>query len=328
MRIGILGAGTIGSYLGGRLSAAGHDVVLVGRPRVLDCIAKDGLVLEDLDGSRREALPRCASDPGALRDCEVVLITTKVADLEEAAASILRHASIAIGLQNGVEAPRILRQVLGAPRARAGIVSWNAVWRDERTLRRSTSGPVVIEQRGEDAIVLRVLAALDRAGIPAKGADPIEPVLWSKLLFNLNNAVNAISGVSLADELAQRGWRRVVSACQREGLDALREAGISPVRLGGTMDPRFASRMLLVPDVIFRALAGRVVKIDAAARSSMADDLARGRKTEIAYLQGAIVELGEKVGVPTPVNRRVVEAIRRMERGEPAGVTAEQLLAS
>ena len=327
MRIGILGAGAIGAYLGGRLAAAGHEVVLVGRARVLERIAKDGLVLEDLDGSRREALPRCAHDPEALRDCEVVLITTKVADLEQAAASILRHASIAIGLQNGVETPRVLGQVLGAPRARAGIVSWNVVWRDERTLRRSTSGPVVIEQRGEDAIVLRVIAALERAGLPAKGVEPIEPVLWSKLLFNLNNAVNAISGVTLREELAQRGWRRVVSACQREGLDALRVAGITPVRLGGTMDPRFASRMLLVPDVVFRALAGGVVKIDAAARSSMADDLARGRKTEIVYLQGAIVALGEKVGVPTPVNRRVVDAIRRMERGEPAGVTPEQLLA-
>lgn len=325
MRVGILGAGAIGAYLGGRLAAAGHDVVLVGRERVLAPIRERCLVLEDLDGSRREARPACAESATALRDSEVVLITTKIGDLESAAASILPHASMAIGLQNGVETPGVLRRVLGAPRARAGIVSWNVVWTDACTLRRTTSGPIVIEQRGDDAIVLRTLRALRDAGLPAQGADPIEPILWSKLLFNLNNAVNAISGVPLAEELSDRRWRRVVAACMREGLEAMRAAGIEPARLG-RMEPRLSAWFLPAPDPVFRALAGAMVRIDPAARSSMADDLARGRKTEIGHLQGAIVALGAKMRVPTPVCRRVVEAIHRMERGEPAGVSAEQLL--
>ncbi|MDQ3033871.1 MAG: 2-dehydropantoate 2-reductase [Myxococcota bacterium] len=325
MRVGVLGAGAIGTYVGGRLSAAGHDVVLVGRAERLAEIASRGVVLEDVEGPPREARPRCAGDASALRDCEVVLITTKVAGLESAAASLRDQASVVIGLQNGVEHPRVLRDVLGRPRARAGSVSWNVVWRDGRTLRRSTTGPIVIEQQGEDAIVSRTIEALEDAKLPARGADPIEPVLWTKLLFNLNNAINALSGLPLREELGTRAWRRVVAACQLEGLAAMRAAGLRPVRIG-RLDARLSSLFLPAPDRLFRVVAGAMIRIDPAARSSMADDLASGRMTEIDHLNGAVVELGARHGVPTPVNARVVAAIRRAERGEGVVMTPESLL--
>lgn len=327
MRIGVLGAGAIGAFLGARLGAAGHEVVLVGRAKRLEPIATRGVVAEDLDGSRREARVRCSEDPEALRECEVVLITTKAADVERAAASLAQQAQIVVALQNGVDHPRIVRETIGAPRARAGTVSFNVVWCDERTLRRGTTGPIVIESRGggDDAIPSRTIQALRSAGLDARGADPIEPVLWTKLVFNLNNAVNALSGLPLREQLALRSWRRVVAACQREALDATRAAGIRPVRLG-RMDPWVAARVLPLPDPIFRALAGAMVRIDPKARSSTAEDLEAGRKTEIDWLNGAVVRLGERVGVPTPVNRRVVEAIHRAEQGDGAAVSPESLL--
>lgn len=325
MRVGVLGAGAIGTYVGGRLSAAGHDVVLVGRPSRLEAIAARGVTLEDVGGAPREARPRCAADVGELRASEVVLVTTKASDLEQAAVSLRDHASLVIGLQNGVDHPRVLRDVLGVPRARAGTVTWNVVWRDERTLRRSTTGPIVLETRGEDVIVSRTIDALRSAGLDARGAEPIEPVLWTKLLFNLNNAINALSGLPLRDELGTRAWRRVVAACQREGLATMRAAGVRPVRVG-RLDARVSSRVLEAPDAIFRVLAGAMIRIDPAARSSMADDLERGRPTEIDYLQGAIVRLAAEHGVPVPVNTRVVDAIRRVERGERRPVAPEVLL--
>lgn len=326
MRVGVLGAGAIGAYVGGRLAAAGHDVVLVGRTRVLAPIAERGVVLEDLDRSRVEGRPRCTDDPSALADREVVLLTTKALDLESAARSIRDQSAVAIGLQNGVDHPRVLREMLGRQRARAGTVSWNVVWRDERTLRRSTTGPLVLERIGDDPVVRRTIAALRSAGIDARGASPIEPILWTKLLFNLNNAVNAVSGLPLAAELSDRRWRRVLAACQREGLAAMRAAKVRSVRIG-VLDPRLASRVLPLPDALFRMLAGAMVRIDPAARSSMADDLDRGRKTEIEYLNGAVVTLGAAHGVATPVNARVVEAIHRRERGDRAVIDPAELLA-
>lgn len=329
MRVGVLGAGAIGCYVGGRLAAAGHDVVLVGRPRVVDPIAQGGLVLEDLDGSRREARPRCASTTGigtpeALRDREVVLVTVKAHQLAEAARSLAELPALVIGLQNGVDHPRTLREAIGV-RARAGTVSWNVVWKDARTLRRSTSGPVILERHPADPIVDRAIAALRSAGLEAHGADPIEPVLWTKLLFNLNNAANALSSLPLRDQLSMRPWRRVVAAMQREGLAVMRAAGIPPVRIG-RLDPRLSARLLPLPDPIFRALAGTMIRIDPAARSSMADDLARGAATEIELLNGAIVREGRARGVPTPVNARVVDAIRARERGSSAAIDPAALL--
>jgi 2-dehydropantoate 2-reductase len=103
-------------------------------------------------------------------------------------------------------------------------------------------------------------------------------------------------------------------------------AGLRPVRLG-RLDARISSRLLVVPDPIFRLLAGAMIRIDPTARSSMAEDLEGGRKTEIDFLNGAIVRLGAQHGVPTPVNRRVVEAIHAAERGEPRAHTPETLLA-
>jgi len=324
MRVGVLGAGAIGCYVGGRLTAAGHDVVLVGRPRVIDPIAQSGIVLEDLDGARREARPSCAGDAEALRDREVVLVTVKAHQLADASRSIADHGTLAIGLQNGVDHARVLREALG-DRGRAGTVSWNAVWKDDRTLRRTTSGPIVLERRRDDAIVDRTLDSLRSAGLECAGADPIEPVLWTKLLFNLNNAANALSGLPLRDQLSMRSWRRVVAAMQREGLAVMRAAGIRPVRLG-RLDPRLSARVLPLPDPIFRAVAGAMIRIDPAARSSMADDLARGRSTEIDLLNGAIARVGRELGVPTPVNDRVVAAIHARERGERIGVDPASLV--
>lgn len=319
MRVGVLGAGAIGCTLGGRLAASGHDVVLVGRPRVLDPIAEDGLVLEDLDGSSVRARPRTAHAIEALADRELILVTVKGLDLPDAARQLAPLSAPALALQNGIDHPRVLRDAIG-DRARAGTVSWNAVWKDARTLRRSTSGPVIVDARSG-----AIARALREAGLEARTADPIEPVLWTKLLFNLNNAANALSGLPLRDQLGERPWRRVVAAMQREGMDAMRAAGIAPVRLG-RLDPRLSSRLLPLPDPIFRALAGAMIRIDPAARSSMADDLARGRRTEIDALNGAVVRLARLHGVAAEVNARVVEAIRARERGDVRPVDPRQLL--
>lgn len=325
MKVGVVGAGAIGGFLGGRIAAAGDEVILVGRPRVLRPLESRGLVLEDLDGTRRELAPGTlvtSEDPAAVAGCDVVLLTTKAGDVRDAARSLANVGSMPIvGLQNGAEHARWLREILGE-RGLAGMVSWNVTWRDERTLRRATSGPVIVDG---DPRLAPLLASLRRAGIDARGVSPIEPVLWTKLLFNLNNALNALSALPLRDELSDRRWRRVLAASIREGLAAMRAAGIRAARLG-RMDPQLSSRVLPAPDWLFRLVAGAMVRIDPAARSSMADDLDRGRRTEIDDLNGAVVRLGALHGVPTPVNARVVAAIRAREAGEPLRVSPEELL--
>ena len=327
MQIGVMGAGAIGGFVGGRLAAAGHEVTLVGRPRVLDPIAAHGLVLADLEHGERRVPPsaiRCATDASALAGCEAVLVAVKSGGTAEAAralAAVLPDDVLVVSLQNGVSNRAVLRDALGS-RAHGGMVAWNVVWSEAPDgapiLRRATSGTVVIERSsGAPSTIARrreqLVRALREAGIDTREHDEIERVSWTKLLFNLNNAVNALSGLPLREQLLDRGYRRVMAACIGEGLDAMRAAGIRPVRIG-LMDPRIARLVLPLPTWLFSRLAQTMIRIDPAARSSMADDLARGARTEIDELNGAVVRLGAAHGVPTPVNARIADEVRRAER--------------
>jgi 2-dehydropantoate 2-reductase len=146
---------------------------------------------------------------------------------------------------------------------------------------------------------------------------------WGKLLINLNNAVSALSGRTLIEELKQRDYRRVVAASQREGLALLRQAGIKPAKVG-PVPPRLLPAVIASPDWLFRNLFLKGWKIDARARSSMADDLAAGRKTEVDYINGELVALAERLGRDAPVNRKIVDLVRAAEAG--AGPWAPEAL--
>jgi 2-dehydropantoate 2-reductase len=217
-----------------------------------------------------------------------------------------------ISLQNGVEGPTMLAEVLGASRSYGAMIAYNVVFKDATTLRRATSGPIAIEAPRGDEAVSRLIASLRAAGLLTITSPEITRVLWSKLLFNLNNALNALSGLPLRTQLGDRGYRRLMATMMREGVAVMRAQGMRPMRFG-TMYPPLAARLLPVPDFVFHRLAGTMLKIDPDARSSMAEDLAQRRPTEIDALNGVVVRIGARHGVPTPLNARVVEAIRAAE---------------
>ena len=129
-----------------------------------------------------------------------------------------------------------------------------------------------------------------------------------KLLLNLNNPVNALSGLPLRSELMQRGYRRVFAALMEEALGVLEVAGIQPAKLT-PVPPNWLPALLRLPDGLFRVLAARMLRIDAQARSSMADDLAMGRRTEIDALCGEVVRLAQAQGMRAPGNERMVQLI-------------------
>jgi 2-dehydropantoate 2-reductase len=176
----------------------------------------------------------------------------------------------------------------------------------------------------------RWLPLFSAAGAPILAAPDINGVLWGKLLINLNNAVNAVSGVSLMEELRQRGFRRAWAMAMKEGLALVKRAGIAPV------DPlpmplELMPAIMSLPDrlygfVVAQSGGGRS-RVDPHARSSMADDLARGRPTEVDYLNGAVVRLAERLGRTAPVNARMVELVHAAEAGAPP-LSAAGLLAA
>jgi 2-dehydropantoate 2-reductase len=325
-RIVVFGAGAIGCWVGGRLSAAGADVTLIGRPRVMAEL-ENGLRVSDLHGGTREAKPKLATDASAARDADLVLVTVKATATEEAArelAPVLAPACVVVSLQNGVRNVRVLRDALPDHRVLAGMVPFNVVRRGPGAYLRATAGTLMFE--ANDA-----LAPLSEACVKADLAfelrDDMQAVQWSKLVFNLNNAINALSGRPLAEELANRDFRRCFAACQREALDLLEAAG-QPLARVFPVPTAWIPKTLLLPDLVFQKLVKHLVPTDPRARSSMADDLDAKRPTEIDYIQGEIVALATRLARDAPVNRILIGLIKDAERGGKRDFTGAELYAA
>ena len=325
--VGVAGAGSIGCFVGGMIAAGGRRVALLARPRVIGEIKSHGLRLTGFEGlDRGIASDRLtlSGDPSIFNEAGVVLVTVKSADTAGIADMLAKHAAadaVIVSLQNGVGNVPLLREKLPGRRVLAGMVPFNVVSLGEGRFHRSTSGDIVIEQ--DDA---GTAAELSAPGLKMRTTPDIAGVQWGKLLVNLNNALNALADLPLREQLAQRAWRALFADQMAEGLAAIRAEGIRPV--SSTPVPASMTPYLLrLPDPVFAILLGGTMRIDPAARSSMWEDLQRGRHTEIDYLQGVITEIADRHGLQVPLSRRVVELVKRAEaagRGSPK-LTPEQI---
>jgi 2-dehydropantoate 2-reductase len=325
-RIAIAGAGSIGCLVGGMLAAAGRDVAMLARPRLIAEIQAHGLRLTGVGGPDRHVPASwltLSDDPAILHGAAVILVAVKSADTAEIADLIARHAAddaVVVSLQNGVGNVAVLRERLPGWRVLGGMVPFNVIAPGNGHYHRATSGDIVLESDAAGTA-----AQLSVAGLTMRPADDIVAVQWGKLLVNLNNALNALSGMPLREQLAQRGWRRLFADQMDEGLAVLRAEGVRPVS-ATPIPAALTPHLLRLPDFLFSRLLGRTMKIDPTARSSMWDDLQRGRRTEIDYLQGVIVQLAERHGIDAPLSRRIVGLVKRAEaagRGSP-GLTPEE----
>ena len=317
-RIAVLGAGSVGCFIGGCWQAAGIPVTFIGRQKIADDLAGNGLTVSDYSGWQQH-LDRLdyETDPDALGDADIIALTVKSGATAEAARTILQHGrdgALVISFQNGVSNVDLLQRELGGRfTVVRGMVPYNVAYLGDGRFHKGVAGDLYAEDRPET----RALAARIGGGPAAlRLSDDILGVAWGKLLVNLNNAVNALSGRSLLEQLRERDYRRVVAASQREGLGLLDRAGIQPAKVGA-VGPKLLPSVINTPDWLFRNVFLKKWKIDARARSSMADDLAAGRKTEIDYINGELVALAERSGTDAPINRKIVELIRKAEARAP-----------
>jgi 2-dehydropantoate 2-reductase len=325
--IGVAGAGSIGCFVGGMLAAARRPVALLARPRVLQEIQGNGLRLTNFDDAERQVAPdrlTWSENPSIFSDAGVVLVTVKSADTAEIADVIAQHAptdAIIVSLQNGVGNVSVLRERLPGRRVLAGMVPFNVIALGQGRFHRATSGDIVLE-----ADEAGTADRLSVEGLTIRPSGNIAGVQWGKLLVNLNNALNALADLPLRQQLSQRAWRVLFADQMAEGLAAIRAEGITPV--SPTPVPAgWTPHLLRLPDAVFGLLLGRTMKIDPEARSSMWEDLQRGRRTEIDYLQGVITGIADRHGLKVPLSRRIVALIRNAEaagKGSPR-LTPDQI---
>ncbi len=319
-RIVVAGAGSIGCFVGGSLALGGRKVRLLLRPRLAGPLREFGLRLTDLDGRDRSLPPdglELTTEPEeALRDAGVILVTVKSGDTEQMARLIAGHASaeaIVVSLQNGVDNVPLLRSRLPGRTVVAGMVPFNVTqnWQSGEALRfhRSTSGIVTIDGGHRN---LRAL--LDVEGLACRDHPEMAALAWSKLVLNLNNALNALSGLPLREELSRRPWRLLLAGQIAEALAVTRSAGMNLPRIEG-VSPAIIPHILRLPDVLFGIAARRMLAIDPQATSSMAEDIAAGRRTEVDFLQGAVMRLAATQGMKAPMSKAIIAMVAEREQG-------------
>ena len=325
--VAFFGAGSVGCFIGAAWQAAGLSVSFVGRERTKQDVDAHGMTVTDGDGTRLHLPPGSvdfATSASALPKARVIALTVKSFDTEAAAVEIARHAAkgaTVISFQNGVSNVARLEALLPGFDVIQGMVPFNVAYLGGGRWHKGVAGELVAEARPvTEALAAKIGERLGRL----RTTGDVDGLAWGKLLINLNNAVNALSGKSLLEQLSDRDYRRVVAASQAETLEILKAAGIRPARLG-PIPPELLPRAIAAPDLLFRNTILKAQRIDPHARSSMADDLAAGRPTEIDYLNGEVVALARSLNLPAPVNEAIVGLVKRAEAGDEKRWSSKQL---
>ena len=309
LRIVVAGAGAVGSVFGGKLAAAGHDVLLVGRDPHMAAIARGGLRITGIFGETR-ARPRTATDlAGSAEPFDVALVSVKSHATETAARALAAWPEpppLVVSLQNGLGNVEALARALGGERVLGARVIFGAVVRSPGHAHVTVNAkPVAIGPLRAaatiDARAGAIATLVDAAGIPCEAVPAVEPLLWEKALYNCGlNPLGALNGLTYGEVVASATLRRELEEAIREGFAVARAAGI------GLAWPTAEDFLEYFYTTLIPPTAGH--------RSSMRQDLEAGRRTEVDAIGGAIVRAGARCGVPTPANARLVAAVREAEQ--------------
>jgi len=276
MKIAIFGAGSIGCYLGGQLAHAGAEVIFIGRQKFKSEIEANGLTLTHFERDEIALTPdqfTFSLDAKDIGSADIILLTTKSQDTLKAAQAIKVHAkadAITISFQNGVSNPDVLRSIL-SQEVLGAVVPFNVTGKGPGKFHCGTEGDLTVENI-DDLRLVTLQNLFVKAGQGFIISNNILAVQWGKLLVNLNNALNTLTGGTLKAGLLQRDYRKALSMIISEALGVVRGAGIEPANFGKA-SPAKMIKILRLPNFLYAGSMNKIVKIDAAARSSMLDDL-------------------------------------------------------
>lgn len=306
-----MGAGAVGCYFGGMFARAGAPVTLIGRGQHVEAMGRDGLCLESLQFQEWIAVS-ASTDAGAARDAEIVLLSVKTVDTEEAAKALAPHlasGAVVVSLQNGVDNVERIRSAAGIHAIPAAVYV-AAEMTAPGHVKHTGGGNLIIgdpagPDRGGDhqrPRLERLAALFARAGIPCRVSENIAADLWTKLIMNCAyNAISALSGAR---------YSRMVGDPRTREL--MRQVIEEAVAVGLADGVRF-------PDVNLVEAGLKLAETMPSAISSTAQDIARGKRTEIDSLNGYVAGRGAALGVPAPVNQALHTLVKLLEEAACAG---------
>jgi 2-dehydropantoate 2-reductase len=294
LKVAVMGAGAVGCYFGGMLARAGHDVTFIARPQHVEAIRRDGLRMETRAFDEQVRVDAVTEASGA-QGADLVLFSVKSMATEEAGrtlAPFLRPDTLVLCLQNGVDNADRLRAVLPQHAVAAAVVYVATEMAGPGHLKHHGRGELVIEPAAGSEQAANALRA---AGVPTEISDNVRGALWLKLIINC--AYNAVSAI------AQRPYGQNV---QGEGIrDVMRDV------VDECLAVAHADGVTVPADA--HAVTRKLVESMPAQYSSTAQDLARGKPTEIDFLNGYVVRRGEALGIATPANRVLWALVKLIE---------------
>ena len=301
MKIAVMGAGAMGSLFGGLLSASGEDVTLVDVWREhVEAINARGLRIEEPDGSRTVHV-KATTDPSEVGPVDLIIIFVKSYDTLEAtgdALPMVSEGTVFLSLQNGLGNIEKISEVAGSDRVIPGTTAQGCTLMGPGEIVHAGDGPTVIGERDGRVTdrALEIRDALNRAGIGTEISDAVNGALWSKVLVNVAiNPLTALTGLRNGELLDHPGIVKVMKEAVEE---AIRVAEALGVDLG---EGEHVEKVY------------EVARMTASNKSSMLQDVERGRRTEIDALNGAIVASARRLGLYVPVNETLTAAVKGLE---------------
>eukprot|EP01086_Lenisia_limosa_P013163 TRINITY_DN4201_c0_g1_i1.p1 TRINITY_DN4201_c0_g1~~TRINITY_DN4201_c0_g1_i1.p1 ORF type:complete len:334 (+),score=32.63 TRINITY_DN4201_c0_g1_i1:539-1540(+) len=315
MKICIYGAGSIGCYLGGRLIAAGYDINFIVRPKIQQALQTYGLTVSDYTGFKQTISVnqlQMSIDHNVAAHADIVFVCVKSTSTEQVALElkdILKKKTIIISFQNGLSNVGILKRILTDHIILEGMVPFNVAALGNGRFHQGTDGALYVKKHEQ---LTELVLAFQKAKLEFQLEQDMQAVQWAKLLLNLNNSINALSQLPLKQELSIREYRQCLALAQLETLNLLKIAKIKPAKLT-PIPAQFIPKILKLPNPIFKIISKKMLAIDPLARSSMADDLMVGRKTEIDCINGEVVNLARQLNLTAPINQKLIELVKQAE---------------
>jgi len=303
-RIAVVGAGAVGCYFGGMLARAGAPVTLIGRARHVEAINRDGLFIDSIHFKERVSIS-ASTDIGAARDAQLVLFAVKTVDTENTAKLLAPHLSpetIVASLQNGVDNAERIDFAAGIQVIPA-VVYIAVAMTGLGQVKHSGRGDLIIgnpspNYSAADSELAEVAATFTRAGVPCRISNNITVELWEKLIMNC--AYNAISALS------RTKYGRI--ARDAGAIEVMKRVVVEAVAVGK------AAGVQLSADAMIAAVLKLGSEAMPEAISSTAQDIARGKPTEIDSLNGFLVRRGAELIVPAPVNETLYSLVKLLEQ--------------
>jgi 2-dehydropantoate 2-reductase len=299
LRIAIMGSGGVGAYVGGRLAAAGHDVTFIARGAHLMAIRESGLVVRSARGDVIVRPAQATADPARIGPVDLVIFAVKLYDTEPAAAAmgpLLEPHTGVVTFQNGVDAPEVLARVLGAGHVLGGVAKIAAVLAEPGVVHHTGTMASFVVGELDNTRSKRVAAlagALEAAGVDHEVSADIWRDIWDKMAF-----LATFAGVT---------------TLMRRPIGPIREDPPTCAMLHAGLEEAYAvarARGVGLADDFVEATLAHCDRLPFEMKSSMLQDLERGRRLELPWLSGTVARLGRELGVPTPTHSFIAASLK------------------